>query len=316
MNSKLEILKMIEAGKITVEEGLELIEAAEQAELIESETRDDEERYSFEETAREELKNFDIALVSCKLNIERSNVDDIIIELMDPKTRELVEKPDWLQFYEEENYIAIKEKRSGGFGDLIDFFKDNGENPFKSVFINVKLPMGTVVDQGKFSSVSGSISAIGINGIDLTFKSVSGKVYLTGIKAQILQGKSTSGTVISEDIKCAKGQYKSTSGRLKVTGHHISVVGKTVSGSIEFDGGDELKTAEFSTVSGKIDIKVETPELYNLTMDSMSGTLDPSGFAVVDKDISGKRRVNVVNRSEERWVKATTVSGKILYDKK
>lgn len=316
MNSKLEILKMIEAGKISVEEGLELIEAAEQTELIESESQKEEERYSYEETDREVLKNFDVALISCKLNIERSNVNDVTIELLDPNTRELVEKPEWLYFYEEENYIEIKEKRNSTFGDLISFFKDAGENPFKTVFINIKLPMSMVIDQGKFSSVSGNISAIGLNGVDFIFKTVSGKVYMTGVKAQKVQGKSTSGSVIAEDIKCANGIYKSTSGRVKITGRHNATIGKTVSGSIEFDGGDELKHADFSTVSGKIDIKVETPEQYNLSMDSLSGGIDPSGFAVVDKEMSGKRRVNVANRSDERWISASTVSGKILFDKK
>ncbi|MBF4693203.1 DUF4097 family beta strand repeat-containing protein [Fusibacter ferrireducens] len=317
MNHKLEILKMIEAGKISVEEGLELIEAAEQTERIESDSINEEEQYTYGRTERETLKNFDVALVSCKLNIERSNVEDVTIELLNPQTRELVEKPDWLQFYEEENYIAIKEKRSGSFGDLINFFKDPGENNlFKTIFINIKLPMNLVVDQGKFSSVSGNLSAIGLNGVDFTFKTVSGKVYMTGVKAQVIKGKSTSGSVISEDVKCESGVYGSTSGRLKITGQHGTAKGKTVSGSIEFDGGDEIKEADFSTVSGKIDIKVETPEKYNLSMDSLSGGIDPSGFAVVDKDISGKRRVNVSNRSEDRWIKASTVSGKILFDKK
>ncbi len=316
MNNKLEILKMIEAGKISVEEGLELIEAAEQTERIESDSSNEEEYYTYKQADRETLKNFDVALVSCKLNIERSNVEDVTIELLNPQTRELVEKPDWLQFYEEENYIAIKEKRNGSFGDLINFFKDSGENPFKTIFINIKLPMNLVIDQGKFSSVSGNLSAIGLNGVDFTFKTVSGKVYMTGVRAQVIKGKSTSGSVVSEDVRCENGIYGSTSGRLKITGQHGIAKGKTVSGSIEFDGGDEMMQADFSTVSGKIDIKVETPEQYNLSMDSLSGGIDPSGFAVVDKETGSKRRVNISNRSEDRWIKASTVSGKILFDKK
>ncbi|GAU76174.1 DUF4097 family beta strand repeat-containing protein [Fusibacter sp. 3D3] len=316
MNNKLEILKMIEAGKISVEEGLELIEAAEQAERIEADSSNEEERYAYNKTDRETLKNFDVALVSCKLNIERSNVEDVTIELLNPQTRELVDKPDWLHFYEEENYIAIKEKRNGSFGDLINFFKDSGENPFKTIFINIKLPMNLVIDQGKFSSVSGNLSAIGLNGVDFTFKTVSGKVYMTGVKSQVIRGKSTSGSVISEDVRCENGVYSSTSGRLKLTGQHVMAKGKTVSGSIEFDGGDETKQADFSTVSGKIDIKVETPEQYNLSMDSLTGGIDPSGFAVVDKEMGGQRRVNISNRSEDRLIKASTVSGKILFDKK
>lgn len=316
MNHKLEILKMIEAGKISVEEGLELIEAAEQTERIEADSPSEEEQYNYNSTDREKLKNFDVALVSCKLNIERSNVEDVTIELLNPQTRELVNKPEWLQFYEEENYIAIKEKRNGSFGDLINFFKDSGENPFKTIFINIKLPMNLVIDQGKFSSVSGNLSAIGLNGVDFTFKTVSGKVYMTGVNAQVIRGKSTSGAVISEDVKCESGVYGSTSGRLKITGRHSMAKGKTVSGHIEFDGGDETKEVTFSTVSGKIDIKVETPEQYNLSMDSLTGGIDPSGFAVVDKETSGKRRVNISNRSEERWIKASTISGKILFDKK
>lgn len=314
-SSKLEILKLIEEGKISVEEGLQLIEAAEQTESIESDI-EREERYHNSEDVGEGHKNFDIRLVSCRLNIERSRVEDVTVELLDPKTRELVEKPDWLIFHEEKDFISIKENRNGSIMDILNFFKESLENSFKSIFINVKLPMDMHIGEGKFSSVSGNVSALGLQGTKLLIKSVSGKVYMTGIKAKMIEAKSTSGAVIAEDVIVLDANLKSTSGKLKITGRQEQVKGKTVSGEIEFDGTDTLVAADLSTVSGKIDIKISNPEQYNLDFNSLSGGIDSGGFGVVQKETSGKKYVDVKNRSDQKIIRAHSVSGKIIFDRK
>lgn len=325
MNTKLDILKMIESKEITVEKGLELIEALEQTEKIEVDMRDE----SYPETESEKdriqsdktgdttiMKSIDVALITSRINIERSNVDDVTIELFNSKTRELVEKPDWLHFYEEDHYISIKETRTSNISDIFDFFKNAGNSNENSLFINVKLPLDFDLDKGKFSTVSGNISMIGIRGIDIEAKSVSGKVVVTDVKAKMIQLKSTSGMIVSDNIKASKIYLSSTSGKVKGTGTFDKIETKTVSGAIEVIGDSNANEITASSVSGKIGIYLPEPEFYNLYFDSLSGGIDTGGFAVVEKNISGKMHLSVTDRSEHKFIKANTVSGKIVLDRK
>jgi DUF4097 and DUF4098 domain-containing protein YvlB len=329
MSDKLEILKMIENGKITVDEGLQMIEALELTEKIEDDVREEiyskqaekqniTEDYGIEkelyETPEKDFKDFDVSLTTCKLNVERSNVDDVTIELMDDKTRELISKPEWLHLIEERNTISIKESRVTNLTDIFDFFK-SGNMMLNSVFINVKIPMATVIDKGRFSNVSGSVSLIGLKGIDLEAKSVSGKVYVADLKAKTIQLKSTSGAVVADNIKAGKSYLKTTSGKVKCTGDQYFLECKTVSGAIDADCGALLTTVHASTISGRISLHLTEPESYNLQLDSISGSIETNGFAVVNKSNSGKRSVNIENRSEAKGIVASTVSGKISIDK-
>ncbi|HAS72590.1 MAG TPA: hypothetical protein DCS67_00425, partial [Clostridiales bacterium UBA8960] len=150
MSDKLEILKMIENGKITVEEGLQMIEALEQTEKIEDDIREeiysrvdtdrehiDSEIYGYESTKSDVLKDFDVSLTTCKLNIERSNVEDVMVEILDARTRELVTQPEWLHIVEEKNTIMIKESRVTNLSDILDFFK-SGAAAQNHIYINIK----------------------------------------------------------------------------------------------------------------------------------------------------------------------------------
>ena len=329
MSDKLEILKMIENGKITVDEGLQMIEALELTEKIEDDVREEiyskhvekqniSEDFGIEKelyaTPEKDFKDFDVSLTTCKLNVERSNVDDITIELMDDKTRELISKPEWLHLIEERNTISIKESRVTNLTDIFDFFK-SGNMMLNSVFINVKIPMETVIDKGRFSNVSGSVSLIGLKGIDLEAKSVSGKVYVADLKAKTIQLKSTSGNVIADNIKAGKSYLKTTSGKVKCTGDQYYLECKTVSGGIDADCGALLSNVQASTISGRISLHLVEPESFNLKLDSISGSIETNGFAVVNKSNSGKRSVNIDSRSEVKSIVASTVSGKISIDK-
>lgn len=327
MSDKLEILKMIESGQITVDEGLQMIEALEQTEKIEDDIReeiysreDDEskiierELYSSDVERAEVMKDFDVSLTTCKMNIERSNVDDVTVEIMDGKTRELISKPEWLHIVEEKNTIMIKESRVTNLTDILDFFK-SGSTLQNNVFINIKLPMEAIVDKGKFASVSGSISIIGIKAVDLEIRSVSGKVYAVDVKTKTAQLKSTSGSVVADNFKTAKGYLKSTSGKVKFSGSASLLECKTVSGAVEVNCGEALNTIVGSSVSGKITLHLESPEHFNLKLNSVSGAIDTSGFAVVDKSSSGKKSVNIMNRSDTKLIEASTVSGKIVIDR-
>ena len=321
MSDKLEILKMIEVGKISVEEGLQLIEALEQTEKIEDEVR--EERYP-DETTEEDLfkkpqneqvlKDFDVSLTTCKLNVERSTVDEITVELLDAKTRTLIEKPEWLHLHEDKNTVIIKESRTTNLSDIFDFFK-SGNAMLNSIFINVKVPMETIIDKGKFTNVSGSMSLFGLNGIDIDARTVSGKVHAADLKVKILGLKSTSGSVIADNITVAKAYLKSTSGKVKTSGVHSVIDCKTVSGNIEVESGDALKTINASTVSGKTTLSVTQPERFNLNFNTISGGIETNGFAVVNKANTGKRSVQITNRSKDHSIQATSVSGKIILDK-
>ncbi len=329
MSDKLEILKMIESGKITVDEGLQMIEALELTEKIEDDVREEiysnqDEKKTIKEdfgiekelyaTPEKDFKDFDVSLTTCKLNVERSNVDEITIELMDDKTRDLISKPDWLHIIEERNTISIKESRVTNLTDIFDFFK-SGNMMLNAVFINVKIPMDTVIDKGRFSNVSGSVSLIGLKGIDLEAKSVSGKVYVADLKAKTIQLKSTSGSVVADTIKTGKSYLKTTSGKIKCTGDSYYLECKTVSGAIDANCGALLSNVQANTISGKITLYLTEPENFNLQLDSISGGIETNGFAVVNKSNSGKRSVNITNRSDRKSIVASTVSGKISIDK-
>lgn len=327
MSDKLEILKMIENGKITVEEGLQMIEALEQTEKIEDDIREeiysridsdedqsDGEIYGFSRGASDVMKDFDVSLTTCKLNIERSNVEDVTVEILDARTRELITQPEWLHIVEEKNTIMIKESRVTNLSDILDFFK-SGNIMQNHLFINIKVPMETIIDKGKFTSVSGSVSIIGLRAIDLEAKSVSGKIYAVDVKTKTVQLKSTSGLVVADNFKVAKGYLKSTSGKVKFSGNASYLECKTVSGAIEVACKDRLETILANSVSGKVTVYLDTPELFNLKLNSVSGNIDTSGFAVVDKNGSGKKSVNIMNRSKSKLIDVNTISGKIAIDR-
>ena len=324
MSDKLEILKMIESGKITVDEGLQMIEALEQTERIQEDSR--EEIYeSTQEKAKiiekeiypssnEKLYTFDVSLTTCKLNVERSNVEDITIELLDDKTREFITKPEWLYLDETNNVVTIKEKRVTNLTDIFDFFKI-GNTMSNAIFINVKLPRNCSIDKGKFNNVSGSVSLIGLKGIDIEAKSISGKVYVADLVARVAVLKSTSGSVIADNIRAARGYLDTVSGKLKFGGDVAELELKTVSGSVEALCKEMLDNILAKTVSGKVSISVKEPEKFNLQLASVSGGIETNGFAIVDKATSGKKSVYVNNRSQSKSIIASTVSGKIIIDK-
>jgi len=335
MSEKLEILKMIENGKITVEEGLEMIEAVELTERLDDEVRD--EIYSKAETSgsfsgdrltketnqnteeiypqkAEKLINFDISLLSCKLNVERSQVEDVTIEIMDSKTREFISQPDWLRIVEEGNTISVKEVRMSDITSIFDFFK-NGTAAIMPVMINIKIPREMSIDRAKFTNVSGITSLIGLKAIDIEVKSVSGKIHAADIIARTLQIKQTSGSMVIDNVRTANGILKSTSGKIKFTGDPVKLECKNVSGSIEVECGATNERVDVGAVSGKITIAVAEPESYNLNLSSVSGGIETNGFAIVDKSLPGNRKVLIENRSDYKRVNASVVSGKITFDK-
>ncbi|MBS7527298.1 DUF4097 family beta strand repeat protein [Fusibacter paucivorans] len=316
MGNKLEILKMIEAGNLSAEEALSMIEAVDQAERIEqyeiSDIKVTAETITGSDTSS--YKDFDIALIASRLNVEKSNVDDVTIEIMDSQTRELVPKPEWLVFKEEGSRISIQEHRPQSLNDLIDFVRNSAQILKQTLFINIKLPMHTVVDHADISSVSGNLSMIGLKGLDLNLKSVSGNIHLMQVKSSKIGAKTTSGTVIIEDVKCANGSYGSTSGKVKVNGEHSRIKLKNVSGGIQYDDSGDVKEVVGNSVSGKIEVRVKAPERYNLKLDSISGSIDTSGFAVVEKESTGRKHVSITDRSTTYEITLGIVSGKIILD--
>ena len=335
MSDKLEILKMIENGEITVEQGLEMIEAVEMTEKSEEHQRAEVYRKQNNEldkmpkttekemeqiegeiypTKGEKMLNFDVSLVSCKINIEKSMVDDVTVELMDSKTREFINQPDWLEITEKGDTITIKENRMTDITSIFNIFK-NGFSGTTPIMINVKLPKSASIDRASFKNVSGSTSLIGLKAIDIEVKSISGNVHIADVVAKNFQVKETSGSIIADNVRTANGVLKSTSGKIKFMGNAIRLEGKNVSGSIEIECGDSNENLNLSTVSGKITVNVSQPETYNLNLTTVSGSIETNGFAIVDKSQPAKRKVFVDNRSEYRQIQGSSVSGGIILDK-
>lgn len=312
MNQKLDVLRMIEAGEISVEKGLELLEAAEQTEQVEADITSQkvEERYQIQQGDL----SFQVSLVNSRLNIERSNVSEVTVELYDNRTRELISKPEWLSIKEENGHITIKEDKKGSFMNLLDIFKTDKDS-IGAAFINIKLPKNAVINDAKLGSISGSLSVLGVKANKIQATTVSGKVHAADIECTHIKLKSTSGAVVGDNIESVWVDLGSTSGSVKLSGNHEDVKCGTVSGSLLYEGAERLKSLNLSSVSGGITVKVLEPEKYNLNLTSVSGKIDTSGFAVVDS-APGRKKVVVENRSEALQIKASTVSGKIALDKK
>ncbi len=315
MSQKLEILKMIEAGEISVEKGLELLEAADQTEKIEEDLMRKERPPVYERYGDQgEEMDIKVSLINSKLNVERSNVNEVTVELYDNRTRELIHQPEWLEIREEKQTLYIKETKKGTIINLFDIFKPDKES-VGTAFINVKLPKNTFLSNCKIQSISGSIGLIGLKGDAISATTVSGKVHVADILCEELKLKSTSGSVIGEHVQSKVADFGSTSGKVKISGENETLRLKSVSGSIHYVGNEQLKALTGGTVSGKVTVIVPTPEQYNLDISSLSGRVDTSGFAPVDRDMSGKRRVLVENRSKENQIKLSSVSGSILLDR-
>lgn len=311
MNQKLDILKMIEAGEISVEKGLELLEAAEQTEQVEAEISSNviEERY---EVPKGDI-GLQISLINSRLNVERSNVSEATIELYDNRTRELISQPEWLSIKEENGVIIVKEDKKGSFMNLLDIFKLDKES-VGTAFINIKLPKDAIINEAKLASISGNISILGVQGNRINASTVSGKVHAADVKCSQIRMKSTSGSVVGDQVHSVYADLGSTSGSVKLSGSHEDVKCGTVSGSVQYEGDQKLKNINASSVSGSISMKMAEPEKFNLNLSSVSGRIDTSGFGVVSSS-PGKKKVLVDNRSADYQIKASTVSGKIVLDK-
>jgi hypothetical protein len=87
-----------------------------------------------------------------------------------------------------------------------------------------------------------------------------------------------------------------------------------VSGNIRYDDSGDVREVIGNAVSGKIEVRVKSPERYNLKLDSISGSIDTSGFAVVEKESTGRKRVSITDRSTAYAITLGIVSGKIVLD--
>jgi len=319
MKNKLDILKMVASNEISPEEALALIDAIDYTEPV-----DHSDGNELEEEMQERIENhmdeplsskkFDIGLISCRLNIEKSNVDDVTVEILDAQTRNFIPKPDWLYFSEEGDTIFVKEKRTDRFNDIIDFIKNSAQIMKSQVFINIKLPLDMMIENAKIGNVSGNLSLIGINALELSLKTVSGQINVMQVKANKMAAKTTAGSITVDDVKIGSGQYSSTSGKLKVYGSHQRVKLKNVSGGIRIEDNSDVVKVIGESVSGKLEVYVKSPEKYNLSLEALSGKIDTSGFAVVEKLSAGKKSVHISDRSTGHHINLSVLSGEILLD--
>jgi hypothetical protein len=319
MKDKLDILKMVASNEISPDEALSLLDALDHTEGIDIDDGGDivealEEPVDSGNDAPLSYKNFDIGLISCRLNVEKSNVDDVTVEILDAQTRAFIPKPEWLYFSEEGDTIYVKERRMDRFNDVIDFIKNSAQIMKSQVFINIKLPLDMLIENAKIGSISGNLSLIGIDAHDIALKTVSGQINVMQVKVNRMMAKTTAGSITVDDVKVGSGQYTSTSGKLKVYGSHQKIKLKNVSGGIRVEDTNDVANVYGQSVSGKLEVYVKSPEKYNLSLETMSGKIDTSGFAVVEKLGSGKKIVKVDNRSRGHYIELNVVSGTILLD--
>lgn len=329
MNQKLDILKKIESKEISVEEGLELLEALEQAEYVMDEpgfgtragtgiphkdARDETARTprdSDDDTAGgRTYKDVDIRLISCRLSIERSNVEEVTAEILHNKTGELINRPDWLEISEEGHVIRIKENRQITFNTIVDVFR--GEGDFLTpIYLRLKLPQDMVIGNGLIKNVSGKVTAIGLKAEKLEISVVSGRVDLADLEAQTLHVKGVSDSLTCHDVVSEHCVVSSTSGKIYISGRQRHLELKTVSGKIGLDATDALDVLSASTVSGKIEINAVNPARYTLNFKTLSGRMETGGIGTVDSSSGTGRLLTHGGDHPDKQMTVSTLSGNI-----
>lgn len=140
------------------------------------------------------------------------------------------------------------------------------------------------------NSVSGNIDISSIQG-DASVSSVSGGIKLT----------QASGTV----------NLKSISG--EITAAHIGKIedAESVSGSIQVDAGALAGDVNLKSTSGSISLKLPSSTNADITLESISGSLDVTGFDNIQNLSKSRRSMSAKINDGGTAIKGSTVSGNI-----
>lgn len=174
----------------------------------------------------------------------------------------------------------------------------DGETSADSVSGNVEINDTPNLKRAK--SVSGDVEVTNARSEDeLEIGTVSGEVTATGIEAEELDVSSVSGAIRLDDVACEEGEFDSVSGKIRYTGR-IAAGGRY----------------EFKSHSGDVIITIGDDVGFELEANTFSGDVE-SDFAmqVSSRDTSGKS-LNAVIGDGSAVIEASTFSGNVVLRKR
>ncbi len=135
-------------------------------------------------------------------------------------------------------------------------------------------------------------------------ETVSGRVTARGVEARSFGAKTVSGRILLQDIR-SHVEATTVSGRILVDSVEGRITAKTVSGAIEGRGLSLTEDSSFSTVSGNIDIVLETgTDDLRFDLSSLSGRIVVGNI----KAIRGLRM-----GTDGALIRARSVSGSLSF---
>ena len=109
-------------------------------------------------------------------------------------------------------------------------------------------------------------------GVDLQIETVSGRIAVRQLSGDCAL-KSVSGRVTADRLRCAL-RAESVSGALQLTDVSGSFRAKTISGPITGDGVDLQGDSTFSSVSGRVEIRTDSPlDMLRFDVSTVSGRI-------------------------------------------
>lgn len=285
---RLDILKKIESGELTFEEGKKLLagEAIEKT-PIEEKVKAKKKKETEEKPSNKGGDHLEVSLISSNIKLYSADLEEVVVEIYDVKGENLVDLPKSLEIKEKDGLITILERVES------KMFGISWGTSREKVMVKVGIPEHMPFQEMKI-------------------KTVSGKMDLENIKASKLTLDTVSGKALGEKLILNEMVFKSVSGSGQLTNcQSKNVTYKTVSGNFLFTG--RARHMKGSTVSGRATVKIQDLSLFNLHLSSVSGRIDSHGFAPVHSGY-GSRSVKVDNRSEEKGLNLSSVSGSIEID--
>lgn len=297
MDEKLKILEMVEKKEISVEEGMKLMDALE------------DERIEIPEEAMEgiDIPNVDkevsvnLTTVSTDIEVERADVDKFEVMFFNTKTKELVEKPEWININATEDSLSIGTSKSGksynGISGLMDLLSNGIRVGSTALTAKIQIPRNFGTDL-KVTTVSGNVEINKLSGSKCYIKTVSGDVNMVNSQFQVHELFTTSGDVNSNAM----------------TG---IIEAKSVSGDFDIvlDSGFKANNSNVKTVSGDVDINAGDDVNLEVVLDSVSGDIR-SKYPGASRDKQGHRKSTIVIGDGSHKIFVKSVSGDVTIKEK
>ncbi|MEQ6378383.1 DUF4097 domain-containing protein [Bacillaceae bacterium S4-13-56] len=324
---KKRILKLVEDGVLSAEEGLALLEKLEKPkektfeistnvdweneqerlEQGESNTSLRQKIFEFIDETIEKIKKVDLDLnfgayeeVSHIFQLRGENFEDVIIDLSNGDLQiELWDDPDVRVECKAKVYHAkSKEHAKEFFLDHVDASVREGLFHFSSDSKKVKSDVKLYFPKHSYEKLvarlfNGTIQTKSMDIGKVTLKTANGKIRVEQLKAEELEVETSNGNILLEDVSLNECDVESINGKIQLVGAFSKVDVQTVNGSIDCQWKDGLPRAGFfRNTSGNINLTlprhVQIHAELKTALGNTSCNLDDYHVIEERKDVLGK----------------------------